>query len=194
MGFHVNVSAVDDKGETVKLSNGMLTELIYEWLPYERKHYKTYRGEGSDFAEKIFDYLNDSSYLVNQNTNILSIYDEKINMEIIVGIDGSDRELKEQLKSLEKNGYISRASEDEWLITENGIEQIFKSAAVYRGQKERFLGKRYVANTNKQISNIAKSDSMDKYDEEEEILIAVENRMRLIKNRRASQKSKYRSQ
>jgi hypothetical protein len=35
---------------------------------------------------------------------------------------------------------------------------------------------------------------MDKYDEEEEILIAVENRMRLIKNRRASQKSKYRSQ
>ena len=29
--------------------------------------------------------------------------------------------------------------------------------------------------------------------EEEEILIAVENRMRLIKNRRASQKSKYRS-
>ena len=101
---------------------------------------------------------------------------------------------KEQLKSLEKNGYISRASEDEWLITENGIEQIFKSAAVYRGQKERFLGKRYVANTNKQISNIAKSDSMDKYDEEEEILIAVENRMRLIKNRRASQKSKYRSQ
>ena len=100
---------------------------------------------------------------------------------------------KEQLKSLEKNGYISRASEDEWSITENGIEQIFKSAAVYRGQKERFLGKRYVANTNKQISNIAKSDSMDKYDEEEEILIAVENRMRLIKNRRASQKSKYRS-
>ena len=67
---------------------------------------------------------------------------------------------KEQLKSLEKNGYISRASEDEWLITENGIEQIFKSAAVYRGQKERFLGKRYVANTNKQISNIAKSDSL----------------------------------
>ena len=102
---------------------------------------------------------------------------------------------KEQLKSLEKNGYISRASEDEWLITENGIEQIFKSAAVYRGQKERFLGKRYVANTNKQISNIAKSDSMDKYDEEEEILIAVENRMRLIKNRQASQKkAKYRSQ
>ena len=34
---------------------------------------------------------------------------------------------KEQLKSLEKNGYISRASEDEWSITENGIEQIFKS-------------------------------------------------------------------
>jgi hypothetical protein len=78
MGFHVNVSAVDDKGEIIKLSNGMLTELIYEWLPYERKHYKTYRGEGSRYAQKIFDYLNDSTYLVNQNTNILSIYDEKI--------------------------------------------------------------------------------------------------------------------
>jgi glycosyltransferase involved in cell wall biosynthesis len=35
-----------------------------------------------------------------------SIYDEQINMEIIVGIDGSDRELKEQLKSLDIKGLI----------------------------------------------------------------------------------------
>jgi glycosyltransferase involved in cell wall biosynthesis len=35
-----------------------------------------------------------------------SIYDEQINMEIIVGIDGSDRELKEQLKSLDIKNLI----------------------------------------------------------------------------------------
>lgn len=78
MGFHVNVSAVDDKGELVKLTNGMLSELIYSWLPYERKHYKTFRGEGSTYAQKIFDYLNNSDYLAFQNKNILSVYGEEL--------------------------------------------------------------------------------------------------------------------
>ncbi len=77
MGFHVNVSAVDDKGEIVKLSNGMLTELIYEWLPYERKHYKTYRGENSFYAQKIFEFIsNQYGYLTRETSNIGNIQND----------------------------------------------------------------------------------------------------------------------
>jgi hypothetical protein len=32
MGFHVNVSAVNEKGKLVKLSQGMLSNLIYNWI------------------------------------------------------------------------------------------------------------------------------------------------------------------
>jgi hypothetical protein len=65
MGFHVNVSAVDKDGGTIPLSRGMLTEIMYEWLPYERKNYTKLRGEGSIYAEKIKDFINDKNLIQN---------------------------------------------------------------------------------------------------------------------------------
>jgi hypothetical protein len=58
MGFHVNVSAVDENGKMVELTRGMLTELIYGWLPYEKKNYKALRGVGSYYAKKLEDVVN----------------------------------------------------------------------------------------------------------------------------------------
>lgn len=52
MGFHVNVSAVQSE-RTVELSPSMLMELIYTWIPYEKKYYTKYRGDNSDYANKI---------------------------------------------------------------------------------------------------------------------------------------------
>lgn len=105
MGFHVNVSCVDDKGEIVKLTNGMLSELIYSWLPYERKHYKTFRGEGSTYAKKIFDYLNESWNLVAQNKNILSIYGEELKDYDMFQTYGLG--LKEMIKLINSEKYLS---------------------------------------------------------------------------------------
>jgi hypothetical protein len=82
MGFHVNVSAVDEKGKIVELTRGMMAELIYDWLPYEKKNYKSLRGEGSYYAIKIQDYLNDEDTIkffydsiINKNDEILKVSD-----------------------------------------------------------------------------------------------------------------------
>jgi hypothetical protein len=79
MGFHVNVSAVDEKNETVKLSQGMLTELVYNWLPYEKKYYKKYRGEDAYYAQKIQGIFNDTEFIKSRIENITTIEDEPVN-------------------------------------------------------------------------------------------------------------------
>ena len=71
MGFHVNVSAVDETGKMVELTRGMLTELIYGWLPYEKKNYKALRGEESEYAQKLETEMN------TKNPIILNIVKDK---------------------------------------------------------------------------------------------------------------------
>lgn len=100
---------------------------------------------------------------------------------------------KEQLKSLAKNGYVLEVSPDQWQITDAGYEQIYISAASYRAQKERYLGKRYVSNATTQIAKIAKSTNIDRFDEEEKILVAMENRMKQVRSKRSGQRAKHRS-
>ncbi len=78
MGFHVNVSAISETGKQVILTRGMLTELIYKWLPYEKKNYKKLRGEGSIYARKIKDILNDNYKLQMINLIIKNINGDKI--------------------------------------------------------------------------------------------------------------------
>jgi hypothetical protein len=78
MGFHVNVSAVDEKGQIVKLTKGMFAELIYDWIPYENKNYKSLRGQGSNYAQKIQDYINDEENIKIYGTLIRSINDEEL--------------------------------------------------------------------------------------------------------------------
>jgi hypothetical protein len=63
----------------------------------------------------------------------------------------------------------------------------------YRAQKERFLGKRYVSNINNQMAKIKRGQSIENFDEEEKILIAVENRMKQAKNKRSNQRARHRS-
>jgi hypothetical protein len=78
MGFHVNVSAVDEKGKIVELTRGMFAELIYDWLPYEKKNYKSLRGEGSVYAKKIQDYINDDENIKLSGMLISNKNDEKL--------------------------------------------------------------------------------------------------------------------
>ncbi len=78
MGFHVNVSAVNENGKQVILTRGILTELMYKWLPYEKKNYKKLRGEGSIYARKIKDILNDNYKLQMLNQLIKTKNGDKI--------------------------------------------------------------------------------------------------------------------
>jgi hypothetical protein len=83
MGFHVNVSAVDENGKIVKLTKGMFAELIYDWLPYEKKNYRTFRGEGSDYAQKIQDYINDDNFIKIVYENVVNKNNEKLKVSEI---------------------------------------------------------------------------------------------------------------
>ena len=82
MGFHVNVSGVDENGKMIELTRGMQTELLYDWLPYEKKNYRALRGEGSGYAAKLEDVVNDeknidliSLFLKNKNDEPLNNYE-----------------------------------------------------------------------------------------------------------------------
>lgn len=63
MGFHVNVSAVDENDKMIKLTRGILSEIIHNWLPYESDNYKKLRGDGSEAAVKIGQLLIDDEYI-----------------------------------------------------------------------------------------------------------------------------------
>jgi len=80
MGFHINVSAYDIKGDSgpITLTRGMFAELIYDWIEYEKKNYRKLRGEGSHYAVKIQDYLNDSETITNMKSYISEKNGEKI--------------------------------------------------------------------------------------------------------------------
>lgn len=93
---------------------------------------------------------------------------------------------KQNLASLAKNGYVIRIEDDLWEITDHGLDQIEKTAAGYRAQKERFLGKRFVATAYQQISNISSSDDEDRFDAEEQILMEIEDRMKNVKKKRSN--------
>lgn len=80
MGFHINVSAYDIKGDSgpITLTRGMFAELIYDWIEYEKKNYRKLRGEGSNYAVKIQDYLNNSESITNMKSYISEKNGEKI--------------------------------------------------------------------------------------------------------------------
>lgn len=69
-GFHVNVSAVNEKGKQIELTPGLLFEICRYWYPFEKKNYATYRGEGSKYAKdvsKFVDFPEAMRYLVFRN-------------------------------------------------------------------------------------------------------------------------------
>jgi len=86
MGFHVNVSlersswrsskSSRDSEKLTELSPGMLSELIYTWLPYETKKYKELRGEGSTYAKNIRNLFNDFEDFKSQYDNIKTLKSE----------------------------------------------------------------------------------------------------------------------
>lgn len=61
MGFHVNISAVDEKNEPVEISRCMLVSIIYNWIEFEQKYYYKLRGKGIKYAESITSTF-DSNY------------------------------------------------------------------------------------------------------------------------------------
>jgi len=69
MGFHVNVSGIDIKNQIIPLTYGFLNELIQEWLPYEKKHYKTLRPESGSYAQSLSDRI-ENLYKNNTHVNL----------------------------------------------------------------------------------------------------------------------------
>lgn len=82
MGFHVNISAVK-RGETkpITLTDTMLMELVYTYLPYEKKFYKDLRGENSYYAPKLKDYLNDKENFLKVQEKVLHLNNEPIDID-----------------------------------------------------------------------------------------------------------------
>lgn len=79
MGFHVNVSAIDEQGNIVKLTKGMLAELIYEWIPYEKEHYTKLRGyEDSVYAQRLQTIFEHIKFIKLFNQNVVYKNDEPI--------------------------------------------------------------------------------------------------------------------
>ncbi len=79
MGFHVSVSAVDENEKMIKLTNGMMSELIQNWLPYESDNYRKLRGEGSEYAQKIGDLITNREIIpILVNSLVRTINDENI--------------------------------------------------------------------------------------------------------------------
>ncbi len=79
MGFHVNVSGVDENGKMIELTRGMQTELLYGWLPYEKKNYRALRGEGSGYAAKLEDVVNSKDNMEFVDAFIKNKNGEEIN-------------------------------------------------------------------------------------------------------------------
>lgn len=53
-GFHVNVSALDQDGEIIPLSKGLMTQLIKNWMIYEEKNYlKLRKIDESIYASRL---------------------------------------------------------------------------------------------------------------------------------------------
>jgi hypothetical protein len=79
MGFHVNVSAVNEKGKIYNLTKGMFSELIYDWIKYEKINYKKLRGvENNKFSQSLQNYLNNEESIRLLSSNIKNKNGEEI--------------------------------------------------------------------------------------------------------------------
>jgi hypothetical protein len=79
MGFHVNVSAVNEKGKIINLTQGMFSELIYNWIEYEKLNYKKLRGvDNNKFAQSLQNYINNEESIRLLSSNIKNKNNEEI--------------------------------------------------------------------------------------------------------------------
>jgi hypothetical protein len=66
-GYHVNVSIVDTSGSgepiEVKLTPGILLEIVKRWYPFEKKHYTEYRGQGTVYAANMSEIVDDVDFM-----------------------------------------------------------------------------------------------------------------------------------
>lgn len=65
-GFHVNVSVANIDGTPIALQDGAVSEIMRDWLPYEKKNYEKLRGkEGTIFAVKIEERVGSNDMIRN---------------------------------------------------------------------------------------------------------------------------------
>lgn len=86
-GFHVNVSVADVDGNPIDLQDGAVSEILRDWLPYEKKNYEKLRGkEGTIFAVKIEERVGNNNMIRNfftkKDGSILTDYMIKTNPAI----------------------------------------------------------------------------------------------------------------
>lgn len=60
-GFHINVSAVNENGGTLRLPRCTITKILSQWIKYEEKHYKTLRPsfDARSHARPLNSIIND---------------------------------------------------------------------------------------------------------------------------------------
>jgi hypothetical protein len=74
-GYHVNISAVNNKGKIIPITRALGVTLLQNWMQYEEKHYFELRGEGNRYAKNLKQKLNSEnirellSYVIRRNNN-----------------------------------------------------------------------------------------------------------------------------
>jgi hypothetical protein len=69
-GFHVNISTIDENGYPIKLTRGMLTEIVKSWMVYEKKNIKNLRNLNKNITQIPYEYSFGNSLIYEYNNNI----------------------------------------------------------------------------------------------------------------------------
>lgn len=60
-GYHVNISAVNNKDKIIPITRALGVTLLQNWMQYEDKHYFELRGEGNRYAKNLKQKLNSTN-------------------------------------------------------------------------------------------------------------------------------------
>lgn len=83
------------------------------------------------------------------------------------------RDVRETYGSLGKNGFVTRISPDNWVITEDGVEHMYRIVGKHRERCRRDLGPMFMASYHDRLARLAEKGtflSTDYLDEEDSIL------------------------
>jgi hypothetical protein len=68
-GFHVNISTIDENGYPIKLSRGMITEIVRSWMVYEEKNIHHLRNKNTSIHIP-YEYSFGNSLIYEYNNDI----------------------------------------------------------------------------------------------------------------------------
>lgn len=94
----------------------------------------------------------------------------------------SEKRIREMMATLARKGLVSEIG-DKWEITPDGKEMIFFAASYYRSEKERLLGKRYVASVSEKVTSTGLINPSLDLESEELALIELEDKFKKAEKR-----------